>query len=644
MGTELAKITVGEIDKQKKHLGKIGGKLGLKPDPVYVDAKTMMIDKPDAIRKAGIIQGLQDLGYLPERPENGKISEFTDSEIASALDDWPENGKISEFTDSEIASALDDWRSDTRKLKATYKPVRTDGPSAVRKKKIPSQELNLSDPLPILLMQTSYENELQLYRLPKPGTLPSLLSRILQFRMKTFNRYEETVGKPFSQASMDTFKRLKVEFGFPQNGSDLKFLNHLGNASKLSLRFCNRHVNTVFVYLDPNVGNTKRSAGAYHIKWAKRSKRITQVMEGKKKQVTVWQKSPILRYRKGQSSAQSLADINNTEANTLGLELLQLRLWQHGYYTGAIDADWGRLSRDALDQFIGSCEPFDIEEKDVRGIAKGGYALSLVYLLNHLFPASEKAVAGIKSENLNQITDELFPVNENDPYWKPLKQKAREALATDSQAFVAPKVTTRRQGDISEKSMETYRRRRLNFSWLSIKSAIGGWFQRFWKAATHVIEAISNVAKKVREFLLKGVRSVTTVFRYALTRIKRAVRIATAAVRRLYYWIAGKPFGSRDRKTGSFMASRWSTDFDTVNICSKDCRLEIIDRHLNRIAFMNASFQYMSSVALTVLEIMVNVAIQNWLRVAYLIYKALIRLKDWGTAQDPYLSYHQSGA
>ena len=623
MGTELATITVDDIEEQHDRLGQIGGELGLMPDPVYVDAKTMMLAKPDATRKAGIIQGLQDLGYLPEQPESGKVTEFTES---------------------EIANALDDWRSDTRKLKATYRSIRANDSTAAPKQVIPSQELNLSDPLPVLLMQTSFEGELQLYRLPKPGELPSLLSRILQFRMKTFNRYEETVGEPFSKASMGTFLRLKAEFGFPKKGSNVAFLNQLGNASKLSLRFCLLYAKKVFVYLDPSVKDSDRSAGAYHIEWAKRSRHVTRIVGGKKKLVAVREKIPILRYRNSLSNAQTLASINNTEVNTLGLELLQLRLWQHGYYTGAIDADWGRLSRDALDQFLGSCDAFEIEEKQVRDIAEGGYALNLVYLLNNLFPASEKTVAGIKSEDLNQITDELFPVNENDPYWTPLQQKAKEALAADSQAFVAPKVTTRRQGDIPEKSMGTYRRRRLNFSWLSIKSAIGGWFRRFWETAAQTIEAISSVAKKVREFLLKGVRSVTTVFRFTLTRIKRAVRIATAAVRRLYYWIAGKPFGSGDRKTGRFMATRWSTDFDTVNICSTDCRPEIIDRHLNRIAFMNASFQYMSSVALTVLEIMVNVAIQNWLRVANLVYRALIRLKDWGTAQDPYLVYFRSVA
>jgi len=623
MGTELELITVGAIEEQWHRLGQVGGNLGLKSDPVDVDAETMMLAKPDVIRKAGIIQGLQDLGYLPERPENGRITEFTEL---------------------EIATALDDWRSDTIKLKASYRSIRPDGSSAARKQAIPSQELDLADPLPILLMQTSYEGELQLYRLPKPGEPPSLLSRILQFRMKTFNRYEETVGEPFSQDSMGTLQRLKVEFGFPEIGSNVAFLNHLGNASKLSLRFCDRYANSVFVYLDPSVKDTNRCAGAYHIQWAKRSKRVMGITGGKKKQATVWERRPILSYRKGLDSGQPLANINNTEVNTLGLELLQLRLWQHGFYTGAIDADWGRLSRDALDQFIGSCEAFEKDEKQVRDIAEGGYALNLVYLLQKLFPASEQTVAAIKSEDLNQITDELFLENENDQYWERLQNKAKDALEADSQAFVAPKVTTRRQGDIPGRSRETHRRRRMNFSWLSVKSSIGGWFRRFQEKVEKTVEVISNVAKKVGEFFLKGVRSVTTVFRFALSRIKRAVRIATAAVRRFYYWIVGKPFGSGDLKTGSFMVTRWSTDFDTVNICSKDCQPDVINHHFGRIAFMNASFQYMSSVALTVLEIMVNVAIQNWLKVAYLIYKALIRLKDWGTAQDPYLVYLRSVA
>ena len=623
MGTELDTITVGEIEEQWHRLGQIGGNLGLKPDPVDVDPETMMLTRPDVIRKAGLIQGLQDLGYLPERPENERITEFTEL---------------------EIATALDVWRSDTRKLKATYKSIRPDNSTAARKRPISSRKLNLTDPLPILLMQTSFEGELQLYRLPKPGEPPSLLSRILQFRMKTFNRYEETVGDPFTQASMGTFQRLKVEFGFPEDGRNVAFLNHLGNISKLSLQFCERYTNSVFVYPDLSVKDTDRSAGAYHIEWAKRARRVTRITGDKKKQVTISQTVPILSYRDSLSGAPTLASMNNTGANTLGLELLQLRLWQHGFYTGAIDADWGRLSRDALDQFLESWDDTEKEEKQVRDIAEGGYVLNLVYLLHTLFPASERSVVGIKSENLNQIADELFPENENDQYWMHLQKKVKDTLGADTQAFVAPKVITRRQGDVPGRSRETHRRRRLNFSWLSIKSAIGGWFRRFREKAEKTIEVVSKVAKKIRDLFLKGVRSVTTVFRFALSRIKRAVRIAAAAVRRLYYWMVGKPFGSGDLKTGSYMVTRWSTDFDTVNFCSRNCQPDIIDRHLGRIAFMNASFKYMSSVALTVLEIMVNVAIQNWLRVAYLIYKALVRLKDWGTAQDPYLIYLRSVA
>ena len=45
---------------------------------------------------------------------------------------------------------------------------------------------------------------------------------------------------------------------------------------------------------------------------------------------------------------------NNAQAcalNTLTLRVLQVRLWTLGYYDGAIDGDWGRLSGRALREF-----------------------------------------------------------------------------------------------------------------------------------------------------------------------------------------------------------------------------------------------------------------------------------------------------
>ena len=116
-------------------------------------------------------------------------------------------------------------------------------------------------------ISTSLQGDLQLQRLPKSGEVSSLLSRILQFRMKTFNRREETVGDQFFQASGDSFPDLKATFGFHKNSSSPAFSNHLGNASKLT-------------------------------------------------------------YRKSLTSALTLEDIINTGVNTLGLELLQLRLGQ----------------------------------------------------------------------------------------------------------------------------------------------------------------------------------------------------------------------------------------------------------------------------------------------------------------------------
>ena len=85
-------------------------------------------------------------------------------------------------------------------------------------------------------------------------------------------------------------------------------------------------------------------------------------------------------------------------------------------------------------------------------------------------------------------------------------------------------------------------------------------------------------------------------------------------------------------------------DFDTVNFCSTGCPPETIRHHMDRIAFMNASFNFMISVALAVLEIMVRIATQNWLLVAHSIYKAVVKLKDWNTEQDPYLAYFRTAS
>jgi hypothetical protein len=620
MGTDLKTLTVGEIGELWWRLEQeIGGKLGLNPDPVDVDAG-MMLARPDVIRKSGIVQGLQDLGYLPER-----IGTET----------------TTEFLQSEIAAALVEWRFDTRRLRAIYRLTRADDSSADQKRAIPSRELDLTDPLPILMMQTSFEGELQLYRFPVPEESPSLLSRILQFRMKTFNRYEETVGAPFSRASLETFQRLKDIFGYSESDGDVAFLNQLGNASKLSKRFCDRFRDRVFVYRDATVERNHRVAGAYRIEWAKRSKRVRRFRRRKWRYVKVvdTKKSPSLRYIADATNPAALAAINNTEVNTLGLELLQLRLWQHGYYTGAIDADWGEMSREALHEFFQSCEAFEEDEKKIRDIADGGCALNLVYLLQNLLPTSEKTVPHIKQADLNKIADEIFPENADDPAWSGLQDRAEKTLQTDARAFVALPVTTRRRGDMPDHYMDTHRRRRLNFSWSGIKAAIGGWFRRFKEAFGEIVKVVSAVAKKVRRFILEGVRSVTTVFRFALSKIKRAVRVATAAVRRFYYWLSGKPFGSGDPKTGTYIITRWSTDFDTVNFCCKGCSPVLVKHHLDRIGFMNASFRFMTSVALAVFEITVSIATQNWLFVAYSVYKCLVRLRSWNTEQDPYSAY-----
>ena len=613
MCADLSEIDIHHVEERWRYIeNDIINKFGLKPDPVYVDTN-MMLTKHDMIRKAGIVQGLQDLGYLPER---------TGIEARSEPDTL------------EIDTALMHWRFDTQRLPAIYRTIFTEESPTDQNRAISAQQIDLNDPIAILLKQTSFEGELQLFKLPVPNEVPSLLSRILQYRMKTFNRYEDRVGQPFSDESLKTFQRLKILFGYSKNDSDVVFFNHLGNASKLSDSFCNRYKDRVFVYTDPSKSVQDRIAGGFQIKWINRMKRVMHKRSGKRVYKTIKdpKQIPIFNYNSKVERPDSLQLINNTDENTLGLELLQVRLWQHGFYTGAIDADWGDMSRTALNEFWGSCDTFEENEKQFRERVDGGFVLNLVYVFQTLLPTSEKSIKEMEQGYLQKVAEELFSEGLTDNNWSDLQGRAEEALNKEAESYKSRPVTTRRKGNLEKTYFKTSRRRRLNFSWFGIKAAIGGWFRKFG-------QAIGKIAAKLRDAILKGIRSVVSVFRYALSIVKRTVRVATAAVHRLYFWLSGKPFGTRAPNDNNFIISRWSMDFDTVNFCSNGCPLEIINLHMNRISFLNASFHFMLSVALVVLEILIRIITYNWLLAAYSIFKAVVKLVTWNTEEDPYLSY-----
>jgi hypothetical protein len=623
MATGLSEFTIENMRDKTLYLEQsVGDKLGLKPDPVYITPQ-MMLEGDDLIRRTGIVQGLQDLGYLPE--------------IASGEAD-------SGFSWGEINSALLLWRFDTLDASMIYKVAFSDGQTTDKKGKPPESHPDFTDPLSVLIKQTSFDGEMELSQMPQPGESVTLISRILHFRLKTLNFYDGPINAPMTDECKITFFHLKALLGYGDDYSDVEFLNLLGNVSMLSDRFCTYYRDRVFVYQDDSVEKNNRIAGNYSIKWLSRYIRVMRPMGGKIQFKTIKKEGPAFQYNKGISSSRSLEEISRDEINILGLELLQLRLWQHGYYTGAIDADWGKISEAALDEFFGSCTAFEKNENAVRDIADGGYVLNLVYILNNLMPLAEHTISDITHEHLREITEQIFPDDAVDPAWKGLSEKAEEVMHSDSLSFGARPVHAVIKGRPQEKLIQIYRRRRLNFSWTGIKAAICGWFRRFLEELGDIRKAISEVAKKVRQFILKGIGSVMTVFRFALSRIKKVIRIASAALKRLYFWLSGKPFGTVDSDSLEFMTTRWSPDFDTINFMSKGCSESVTALHMNRITFMNASFQFMISVSLEVMGILVKVATQNWFLAAHAVYKALIRLKEWNSEQCPYYTYLITGA
>lgn len=617
MGRALDQLTVEDTAKEWSNLeGVVGANLGLARDPLDVDAR-MLVAEAEPLRQNGIIQGLLDLGYL-EDPEG--------------VEDPPP------IQTGVIEAALHRWRSDTAELPANFRMS-----SDPHVPLTPSNALDLADPLPILTLQTSFDGNLEFFSCPAAGEPPTLHSRILQFRLKTFNRYEEPIGLRLTKETYATFTRLRDSFSINTKEGDVALLNRLGNAQELSEVFSRRKRETVFVIKDDREGKSDRKAENYKVK--RKSRRTTKARAAGPRHLrrsrVASKYSTVLAYSRLRPRKSTLEQDFASDVNTLGLELLQLRLWQHGFYQGAIDADWGKKSQEALDQFLATFhEEFELKKRKQDFIVEvmGGSVINLAFIFEDLLEIAENTVKQISQSDLAKISDEIFPDPDNQEEqetWETLKKRAKEITDEDEGITAIHQVRTFRHGTHRKRR----RRRRLNFSLSGIKGAITGWFRRIGTAAKN----IKQIALQIRDAILKGLASIRTFLRYSLDKVKRVIRVAKAAVRRFYYWIAGKPFGTGDPETLSYVATRWSIDFDTVNVFSEGVPPALVQHHLDRLAFMNASLHFMVSMALEVLGVLVKVTTGNWLGIAYAIYCGI---RDWDVdiwkENNPFHSYVQS--
>ncbi len=614
MGTTLPDFTVGEIGALDTSLDNdVAPHLGLPIDPLDIDQQQMMTDA-DASSRRGIIQGLQDLGYLEERDANG-------------------NSDL--FTQIEMDVALEHWKSDTRNTPSAYR-IRVVDEKTFRA----VETLDFSNPLTLLSIQTGFDGDLELELVPMPGDETSLQSRIMQFRLKTLNRFGGTVGEAFSEKSFETFQRLRLHFG-EENESDLTLFNILGSGLEMSEDFCEKYNKQLFVskHEVTALDNNNHKAEEYYLENKVVFKKVKRHGSKRQRHKKKLSSSIVLRHSKTKNSGMSLDHLFASDVNSLGLELLQLRLWQHGYYRGHIDADWGPESQEAFEYFAETHhKEFKLKRKFYIAEVTGGHVMNLVFLLKDLIGIAEGTADSIKKEDIEQLSEAVFPGEDEedntDENWSTFSERASNETNSDTTGATHENVLTFRHGE----SRKTRRRRRINFNFFGIKAAISGWFRRIKKAASDAFSWVKDVAKKIRNAIMQGLKTVGTFFRHALDKIKRVFRIAKAAVKRLYYWIAGKPFGTGDPKTMDCFMTRWSLDFDTVNFTTKDCPPELSENHLNRISFMNSSFSFMVILAIEVIGIVIKLATGNWLRLAWGIYKGVRDLKAW-MEENPFEDY-----
>lgn len=586
----------------------VASPMGIPADPVEIDPEEIREDT-DSFRKLALVQALQDLGYLPE----------------------PTDESQADFTSSEIKTALNQWREDTLKSTIGYRldPKKKNAQMKMNGNSLPA------DVLPLLTLQTSYDGLLQLCRMPKvTDKTPTLESRILLFRLKTFGRFSGSTGEVIKQSDLSALQSLSDDLDFKKAKGLLSFLNTLGNADKLINLFKADYQKQIFVVpeaLPINLPASDLIVNDYKIDMVQLKIGFQANRPGSSVRPR-GPKIPKLKYSKGSGKTPNFDTIRNTRINSFGLQLLQLRLWQAGYYHGAIDANWGNMSAEALDSFSKSFADQKIKKEEIYSRVQGGNVLNLFYAFKLLKKLVEEIDETETQVNINKLGDTILEESSDDEL-NTIQDRAHEELKNISKSHIATVKDVEIEG--TQETAKIPLRRRFNFSLRGIFASISGWFRG-------AFENIKKWALKIKNAIISGLKSVLNVFRYVLRKIKSAIRVVTLAVQRFYYWISGTPFGTGNPKTLNFILTKWSIDFDTVNFASEGCSNALLVSHVNRVKYMNESLHFIIGLSLQVIKLIKPSPI-SWLSMAWGIYNKVKEWNEWKSNNNPFINPQSIG-
>ena len=482
---------------------------------------------------------LHSLGYLPE-PPSGLEHRWAEETIQLAWAEWRDDWQA-------WAVAAEGDRDVALDLGAETLGGAGDNAAALR----------------ALKACATLEGEVTLRRWPEPGRT-TLASRIALFRLRLYGLgvHDPGTAMPPAQEGELLEKARDLMAGRPALPAH-ELINRLGNLHRLTDELID-------------------SVGERFVVLAARERAAD--LEG----------TQVLGVS-GRIAIRLLAH-NNAQAcalNTLTLRVLQVRLWTLGYYDGAIDGDWGRLSGRALREFA---RDYGLARRHtwLGALPDGRVVLDVTKVLERFRAEVDAAAERTERSDIDGALAEA-DAQAGGAFWDALAQTLEEKRGDAT----AGNGCDEHAGALA--AVPNVRRVRY-FGWRGIFAAFG----RFRRRAGGFARLVMVVARDQANRLHGLLRNIA---RYVADAARVAVRVAALGVRRLKCWLTGTPVVTPDG--AHFVATFWQHDFDTVNVISSGCPAELVARHGRVLDWMQRSTEAMLRVGLEIAQALL--ALGNWL-------------------------------
>lgn len=340
--------------------------------------------------------------------------------------------------------------------------------------------------------------------------------------------------------------------------------------------------------------------------------------------------------RRGRRMTKASKILADTGYHQMAIRILQVKLWQTHFYIGAVDGTWGEVSHRAVESLIEQEEDIlprrnngKLKREDRLAIAKAFFQTSqddngqarVVIGFNAIYELLKKydaAPQGIKASSTSEEDEMVTQLNllhkeiatANDDNSDSRRERRRKKRRNDNgEEEVIPEEEDFRQLDDHLLETEDFNdlypdlqekpQRRVAFARKSFLSGIKRGFVQ--------------IANWIKKGVKKLLGPVFGFFKLITGRIRAGIQQFLRGFRYLGHFLLGRPivtFGKRapGSDTVEVLATKFSLDFDGVNLISATAGREDIQRHVSHIHDMKDSMFYFIDTTLSIIKMISKLA------------------------------------